>query len=64
MEEEKVKSVMEAYERRLERKRLAYYKNRDTILAGMKEKYDALKAERLAQGIPPARRGRPRKEQE
>jgi hypothetical protein len=28
----------------------------------MKTKYDALKAERLAQGIPPAKRGRPRKE--
>jgi hypothetical protein len=64
MDEEKVRIVMEAYERRREKKRVAYYQNRDAILDGMKKKYDALKAERLAQGIPPAKRGRPRKEVE
>jgi hypothetical protein len=53
--------LVAAYERRLEQKRDYYLKNKGEILANMKEKYNKKKEEKIASGIVPARRGRPRK---
>jgi gamma-glutamyltranspeptidase len=42
-------------------KRRSYWKHKETVLAKMKEKYDLKKAERIAAGILPGKRGRKKK---
>jgi len=52
---------MTSDERRCAIKKKSYEKHKASILARMKEKYNALKMEREAAGILPGKRGRPRK---
>ena len=54
-------NTLTSHERRLLIKKKSYLKNKDIILAKMKEKYDLEKAERLSAGILPGKRGRKKK---
>lgn len=54
-------STLTEHERVLYCKKKSYWKNKEAILAKMKEKYEAEKEQKLASGITPGRRGRKRK---
>ena len=49
------------HERRLINKKKSYLKNKEKILASMKEKYSVKREALIAEGMIPRQRGRPRK---
>jgi hypothetical protein len=53
--------LLTAHERRLLTKKKYYDTHKESILASLKEKYDAKKQERIAAGILPGKRGRKKK---
>jgi hypothetical protein len=54
-------NTLTALERLHVQKRRSYWKNKEAVLAKMKQKYDVQKAERIAAGILPGKRGRKKK---
>jgi hypothetical protein len=54
-------NTLTSRERRLLIKKKSYLKNKETILAKMKQKYDSEKDARIAAGILPGKRGRKKK---